>query len=701
MQIGVQYYRPPFPNDRRWAADLANIRAAGLNTLQLWVLWSWVEAEPGKFEFGDYDRLVELAGRNNLKVVLSVIPEVQPLWIHRVIPGSELVNHLGDKVVSTNRVECHFGLSPGACFDHPAAWERMQAFIRAVVGRYKGAPNLHGWDAWNELRWNVHAQGLVCFCPHTLRLFREWLGEKYGGLDGLNRAWQRRYASWDDVMPGWSASRPFTEAMAFQHFLTVRANEHARKRHATIKEIDAEHPVTMHGGQPSPYYAGGQSITPLDRCNDWFLAEFLDGVGCSSFPNWQHEDLDSFVVRMETIRSAAGSKRLWLSELQGGRAASGFAGAIPVRAVDQQHWLWNGIATGADTVLFWCWRDEIFTTEAAGFGIVGNDGFAEERVAGFQNTAAIIQRNGKLLAKCRPRPAEVGVLFSPQSYYLHWCHAYQSNIAKSALVGYGKALAKRGIGFEVVEEEHLEKLEGLKVLFMPRATALDDKTADRLLAFAAGGGTLVVESECGAFDPAGIYRYPEERFLARIGARDIGRRMSGQDPIPVKIAAGGKTFRLTGVQWLTPWSVERGTAWAKGGGGMLAGEVAHGKGRVILLASYFGDQYLKQNYTAFEDFVGMLCETSGCRRGLEIKDGAGDVLVRECESAGSRVFFLFCKTARRDLVVSMTAEDKGPLMLEDLVSGARVTGKACGKKGGKLLFRFKIPKERMLILAED
>ena len=27
--------------------DLARVRAAGLNTIQLWVTWAWVEAEPG------------------------------------------------------------------------------------------------------------------------------------------------------------------------------------------------------------------------------------------------------------------------------------------------------------------------------------------------------------------------------------------------------------------------------------------------------------------------------------------------------------------------------------------------------------------------------------------------------------------------------------------------------------------------------
>ena len=63
----------------------------------------------------------------------------------------------------------------------------MGGFLETVGSRYRSAPNLVGWDIWNELRWNVQADGLVCFCPHTLQAFRGWLDAKYGGLDGLER----------------------------------------------------------------------------------------------------------------------------------------------------------------------------------------------------------------------------------------------------------------------------------------------------------------------------------------------------------------------------------------------------------------------------------------------------------------------------------------------------------------------------------
>ena len=247
MNLGVQYYRAPFPDSRHWEEDFKKIRQSGLNTVQLWVSWGWVEATPDQFVYDDYDRLVELAAKHHLGVVLSTIAEIQPNWIHRVIPGSEMIDHLGHKVISSARCEHHFGITPGGCTDNPQVWERMAQFIENTGRRYAGLDHLRGWDIWNELRWNVQADAIVCFCPHTLAAFRRWLETQFGSLDGLNEAWKRRYVSWEDVMPGKLPDRPYTELMAFQHFITCRANEHAIKRYQLMKAIDHTHPVTATG----------------------------------------------------------------------------------------------------------------------------------------------------------------------------------------------------------------------------------------------------------------------------------------------------------------------------------------------------------------------------------------------------------------------------------------------------------------------
>ncbi|MEI8079118.1 MAG: beta-galactosidase, partial [bacterium] len=434
------------------------MRDAGLNTVQLWVLWAWVEAKPGRYVFDDYDRLMELAGKHGLGLVLSTIAEIQPYWIHREVPGSEMINNSGHRIVSLNRNECHFGLTPGGGTDHPQVWERMSAFLKTVVTRYRDLPNLRGWDCWNETRWNVDAEGIVCHCQHTLAAFRQWLGRLYGDLDGLNRAWKRRYGQWDEVLPGKTPGHTYTEMMAFAHFLTGRANQHGRDRYDLMKGLDPRHPVTLHGGCPCTEMAGWETLPPIDRGNDWAFADHLDGVGCSSFPKWFGIDDADFGMRLDLVKSAARGKSVWLSELQGGRASQGFEVHQPVDALSQQRWIWNGLACGADTILFWCWRDEVFGCESGGYGLSGLDGLAEERLAAMRVTGKLVEQHRALLDAYQPTPATVGVLFSPQSYYLQFSQTGNGGPPAAAFHGYCRALVRKSIPFVAVEEEHLEVL---------------------------------------------------------------------------------------------------------------------------------------------------------------------------------------------------------------------------------------------------
>ncbi|MDR1282020.1 MAG: beta-galactosidase [Opitutaceae bacterium] len=646
MNIGVQYYRPPFPVQKHWADDLKRIRDTGFDTLQLWVTWAWVESTPGIFEFRDYDQLVEMADRNGLDLILSTVAELQPHWIHEIVPDSQMIDDRGHRIVSSLRAESNFGLTPGGCTENPAVWDRMAGFLRQVVTRYRGASNLAGWDVWNELRWHEQSNALVCFCPHCLREFRTWLDSRYDGLPGLNRAWQRRYSSWREVRPPKSHWHPYTESpfpetIAWQRFVTWKANRHGHRRFALVKELDPRHAATVHAGDPTPLSPGNSETCALDRGNDWVFADELDGIGCSSFPRLVATmDDTTFTARVEFTRSAAAAaaattaaaanltpstkpcrkKQFWLSEVQGGRGSLDFNLSPAVDAAAQQRWLWRGFASGADKILFWCWRDEIFGRESAGFGFNGRDGHASARIAAMQHTSAIIARHRKLLSTYVCDTPEVGVLFSPSSYYLHWTLEADAQKQRNALEGYCQALVNLSIPYTVIEEDHLDALttpeSTLRVLFLPRVIVTGQKLENALATFVRRGGTLVCESECGAFTPEGFYRAPEERFLARLGllpGGEAGRR----DLPPHGIIELGlpSPLRLPASQWLTPWAgfPTAGQAWATHPDGVLVGETAVGSsnsdnkdatpGRIIHVGTFLGDTYAVERAPGLEHFI--------------------------------------------------------------------------------------------------
>ena len=675
MKLGTQYYRPPFPEQKYWEEDFARIKDSGLNTVQLWVLWAWVESKPGEFIFNDYDRLIELAERNGLGVILSTIAEIQPYWISRVVPGSELIDHMGRKVISSNRDECNFGLTPGSCTDHPGVWDRMKNFLTEVVTRYRSMPNLRGWDAWNELRWNVQADGLVCFCPYTLAIFRDWLDRKYDGLEGLNNAWKRRYGCWEEVMPGKLPGRPYTEMMAFQHFITWRANQHGKARYSLMKSLDPDHPITVHACFPSPQAEGDSYNHAVNRGNDWFFADNLDGVGCSSFPRWWGQDDIGFSIRVDSIKSAARDKLVWLSEVQGGRSSIGFEMSKPVDALSQQRWIWNGIACGVNAILFWCWRDEVFGKESAGFGLSGNDGLAPERLAAMKVTAGLIKEYDDIISGYKPVKPEVGVMFSPQSYYLYWAQEGSASRSVQALKGYARSLVRKSIPYLVLEEEHLEVLSELKILFLPRIIVTDRTTEKALEDFVREGGTLVCESECGAFNPQGFYRSPEERFTACLsGIPEVGRRNLPNDCFTARI--DGQELNLGITQWLTPYHEGTGQVLANGEEGVLMVEVPVGKGKLILCGAYLGDAYLN-NWTAdFENFVELMVRRAGWQREIELLSPCSTkdsfIYIKSGQSAEKRVVFIFFPPDHDKVHLKFKANFFSGMHAMDIISGKEV-----------------------------
>jgi len=439
----------------------------------------------------------------------------------------------------------------------------------------------------------------------------------------------------------------------------------------------------VHAAAPSPLHVGQQErfFYAIDRGNDWFYADELDGVGTSSFPIWENIDEAGFGMRVEFVRSAARGKRVWLSEVQGGRAAVGFTATKPVDAYSQQRWVWNGIACGAEKILFWCWRNEIFGRESGGFGIAGDDGLAEERLAAMGASAAVIERHRPLIESYQPVKPEVGVLFSPQTYYLDWAQEWSAKRVASALQGYARALVRRSIPYLVVEEEHLEVLDGLKVLFMPHVLVTSEAGERALEAFVRRGGTLVCESECGAFSPAGIYRYPEERFTARLtGVHEVGRRnLTGE---MLSVLASGEPLTMGMAQWLTPWQAGQGKVWSAGRDGALVNEVKVGSGRMILIGSYLGEAYFESWTPGFERFLEIIAQSSGWQPEIEVlsrqpgvsshpQGGSRDsfLYIKQGSSQGKRLVFVFFPAGSDQATLRFRSGFFAAGKAEDLLSG--------------------------------
>lgn len=648
--LGAQYYRPPFPYSQHWEKDLRGMREAGLNAVQIWLVWGWVEPEPGKLVFDDFDRLVEIAAKNGLGVVLSALPEINPFWAPHVHPDALMVDIEGRPVLNCNRWECTSGLVPGLCSDHPEVRKRMSGFLESCARHFTRHDNLVAWDCWNENRWNNMAPETVCFCEHSLRSQREFLKEKYGSLEGLGRAWGRRYQKWEHVRIGRLYSYSYPEWHDLAEWFCHRAADMARWRTEAIKRGDPRHPVSNHTGNPTVLTGVNLNQPIFARGVDWDIAPG-ETYGYSSFPliGGAGMTAEEFSARTATVNTVGGGKPIWMSELQGGPAAIARAWGPPLSGAQQQTWIWTGISRGAKAAILWCWRPEVFGMESNGFGFIGDDGMAADRAEAMRRTARVISQNRDAVQAYAPDPAEVGVMFQRDSYFLGWMdqvfYKHKANDTAQNTVAWLTGLERVNIPALPYDDRHLPADPGaLKLFIVPDPMALSDAAAEWLVRFAEQGGTVFVEGGAGMHGADTFYRAPNERPLYQLAGlrenlcRAVTRERriipagAFRNPfeIPILCDKLEATFVMDqeGVIALPPDDLP------------LLAVKPIGKGRIIALGTVIGRRLYAETPDALSGILSGLAATAGVRRINVFGEGRGLCTCRLGSAPGRRLLMV-------------------------------------------------------------
>ena len=79
VPFGAVYFRKSNPPQQDWERDYKTAAEDGLNVFRHWFMWSAIERAPGKFDWDDYDRQLDLAVVLLLQVAPNLVPQVEHL----------------------------------------------------------------------------------------------------------------------------------------------------------------------------------------------------------------------------------------------------------------------------------------------------------------------------------------------------------------------------------------------------------------------------------------------------------------------------------------------------------------------------------------------------------------------------------------------------------------------------------------------
>src|ERR1044071_8188340 len=466
--LGAQIWIEPGqkPEDvERWFTTLADAR---MPVARLFLMWNYVEREPGVWDFALYDRAFRAAEKYRVRVVATLTPNWGP-------------PHRGYTYASQG----------GPVSDTEARLAEAREYVARVVARYKSSPALDSWMLMNEPGQRPAPDRLA------LQRYRPWLTRKYGTVARLNEAWTADFPTFVAIThdPRWTAGGfAFTSPAAFtdwQTFWRAHLAWYLGEVASEVRNLDPAHHVHL-----NPHALVGTLASNSFDLPQW--RRFLDSLGASIPPSWHFGLLkrEQFALGVsyvcDLVRGASEPHPFWVTELQGGPNLYSSVRPLSPTREDIAQWVWTGFGAGADRVVFWLLNARAPGSEASEWSLLDFQGRKSERFDVASDIARVLERHASFFDKARPTESPVTIILSLETMTLQERFASNDSPARGrdahVLEALGVYQALNELGLPV----HLKYIDDFdwrdtsqppRLVILPHASALTAEQALKVEAF--------------------------------------------------------------------------------------------------------------------------------------------------------------------------------------------------------------------------
>jgi beta-galactosidase len=602
---GAVYFRKSNPPEQDWARDHQTAARIGMNTFRHWFMWSAIEVAPGKYDWRDYDRMMDLAAQNGIKVVIAELITAAPEWAFRKYSHARYVASDGSVVNSSIGASSATGGFPGLCLDNPDVRAAAGRFLAALVEHYRNHPALAGYDLWNE---NTYPGGaprkMLCYCDATKQRLREWLQRRYGTLETVARVWNRySYADWEDVNPPYDFSG-YPDSLDWLEFRIDNAFDLLHWRTQLFREHDPKHLVVAHG------VAGTLESLPSGTHDEWRSSAEVDVWGFTFVASRKGDEPWKQYQAVDLVRGGSRGKPFWHAEAEGGPLwmqpqvinRPREDGRIPDEN-DVRFWNLVSCAGGATGILYPRWRPLLDGPLFGAFGAFGMDGSVTPRAEMAGKFARWANAHPEVW-KSHPVRGDIGLVFVPESELFNYVQQGATDFYAQSIRGAYQAFFDSNIQADFVS---LEEIGKYKVVYLPYPVMLKKETVNALRAYVEGGGTLISEGLPAYFGDHGHAgtAQPNYGLDQLFGARESYVEFTPDLLDNLTFELNG--HRIDGRYFLQEYRLTGGQAAGYYANGHIAAvEHRSGKGRTLLIGTFPGaGYYLHHSPEARAAFAGM------------------------------------------------------------------------------------------------
>ena len=596
---GAAYY-PETWDEKEQEHDIEYMKKAGMNVMRIAEFaWGNMEPKEGKFDFTWLHKIVDKLADNGIAVIMGTPTAAPPLWLKKKDPKMMRLNANDLRSIHGGRREI--------CSNNPTFRKYSARIVEKMAKEFMNDKNVIGWQIDNEI--NLRESG--CFCEECEKGFRNYLKNKYGTIENLNKRWNlnifsQSYEDFSEIqLPkrNWQFPQIMFEWFVFQ----------------TDSHIDFVH---MQADILHKYVKVPVGTDMLQLINEDFekMNEKLDVV---QFNHYNSESTLPTLALWYDIVRAAKDRPFWSTETD--PCWNGAVTTPPSHKPEGYCRLnaWMSIAFGGESNLYWLWRQHWAGGEQMHGAVLYASGRPIHTFPEIQQASAEYEKASEFITGTKV-DTEIAIHLSTHNHLLQTVQPVVTEPGVAPLGYSGPAfnnvtymprvrrfhnpLIAKGVRPDAIGSK--KSLDKYKLLISPCMMTLDiDNLAERIEKWVNDGGVWVVGPMTDMRDDIGAH------YIDRVTG--IHERMTGavlenqtpDDQHKIKCAWGDGT-EFSANTWVQTYAVPEDVeviASVTGGHSTFIGKAVAfkkkvGKGTVIVVGTFPSAEDLSKIYDiAFEE----------------------------------------------------------------------------------------------------
>ncbi len=465
--LGSNYY-PEDWDENQIDEDIRKMVETGFNVTRVAEFaWRKMEPEEGKYDFKWLHNVVDKLKNAGIYVIMGTPTATPPAWLYKKYPEMGIRTPGGVREIHGGRRHC--------CSSNPHYLEYSLKIVEKLAQEFGNDENVIGWQIDNEIY-----PDKLCTCEHCIKNYHEWLKNRYGSVEEINKKWNlnlfsQAYDSIDDIpapVNGWHNPH-----IKFEWQLT-QGNNHMNFVHAQAEVI------RKYSKKPI-----GTDTMPFNSLNYRTLNDKLDVAQFNHYTMPDH--FPSILFWMDYMRKFS-KLPFWNTETQ----ATWSGATAPSMYVLEDNFVymnsWMTYILGGSANLYWLWCTHWAGHELAHGAVTDSSGRYTHTHDELVQLSKELKKSEEFLLDTRVK-SNVAITFQSLNWNIQLYQDVNTKLKKNQndVYDYYSCILKEGTHPDVIDL--YEDISEYKVIFSPYAFSLDEADFEqKITKWVEDGGCWVV-----------------------------------------------------------------------------------------------------------------------------------------------------------------------------------------------------------------